>query len=86
MPPNQPACDAEEPGVLVLTNAGSAEAGRVPSNPLDHVEDANSRHTGGANFLFADGSARMITNGIRPAVWTALAARAGGEAYGASDF
>ncbi len=32
---------------------------------------ARSRHTGGVNACFGDGSIRFITNGINPAVWAA---------------
>ncbi len=38
-----------------------------------------SRHTEGANFLFADGSLRYVRNGIAPATYSALGTRAGGE-------
>ncbi len=86
VPPLVPAYDTEGPPVLVLTNAGTAADARVPNNPLGHVEDTNSRHTGGVNFLLADGSVRAINSGIRPAVWSALATRAGGETYGSGDF
>jgi len=39
---------------MVLTNSGSVEEGRVPNNALDHVEDANSNHSNGVNFLFGE--------------------------------
>jgi prepilin-type N-terminal cleavage/methylation domain-containing protein/prepilin-type processing-associated H-X9-DG protein len=38
-----------------------------------------SKHTGGANWTFADGSVRFLTYNITPAMWVALATRAGGE-------
>jgi prepilin-type N-terminal cleavage/methylation domain-containing protein/prepilin-type processing-associated H-X9-DG protein len=79
VPPRNPTYEAEGPPVMVLTNTGDAAAGRVPNNPLDHVEDSNSRHPLGVNFLFGDGSVRPIQNTIRPALWVALGTRAGGE-------
>src|SRR5437867_2496572 len=54
VPPQNPGYDDEGPPVLVLTNTGTAADARVPNNALDHVEDSNSRHTQGVNFLFAD--------------------------------
>jgi len=38
-----------------------------------------SRHSAGANMLFADGSVRFATNNISAAVWSALGTRAGNE-------
>jgi prepilin-type processing-associated H-X9-DG protein len=70
----------EAEGVMVLTNSGTVAEGRVPNNSLDHVEDANSNHTQGVNFLFGDGSVRSISNSISPAVWVGIATRSGGEA------
>ncbi|MBX9679745.1 MAG: DUF1559 domain-containing protein [Gemmataceae bacterium] len=80
VPPQNPAYDYEGPGVLVLTNSGTVADGRVPNNPFDHVEDTNSNHTQGVNFLFGDGSVRSIRNAISPAVWVGITTRSGGEA------
>src|SRR2546421_30441 len=79
VPPQNPGYDDEGPPVLVLTNTGDVADARVPNNPLDHVEDTNSRHPQGVNFLFGDGSVRVIQNTIRPVLWEALGTRAGGE-------
>src|SRR5262249_37617867 len=54
VPPQNPALDQEGPPVLVITNTGTVADARTPNNPLDHVEDANSRHAGGVNALFGD--------------------------------
>ena len=82
---NNPALGVEGPGVLVLTNSGAASEGRVPNNPLEHVEDTNSRHSQGVNWLFGDGSVRGITNSIAPATWVAVTTRAGGEVVTLAD-
>jgi prepilin-type N-terminal cleavage/methylation domain-containing protein/prepilin-type processing-associated H-X9-DG protein len=75
-----PALGFEASGVMVLTNSGTVAEGRVPNNSLDHVEDANSNHIQGVNFLFGDGSVRSIQNTISPALWVAITTRSGGEA------
>ncbi|MCI0460656.1 MAG: DUF1559 domain-containing protein [Gemmataceae bacterium] len=78
-PPLNPAYEDEGPPTLVLANTGEAADGRVPNNPLGHVEDASSRHPQGVNFLLCDGSVRVINNTINPVTWESLGTRAGGE-------
>jgi prepilin-type N-terminal cleavage/methylation domain-containing protein/prepilin-type processing-associated H-X9-DG protein len=39
----------------------------------------SSRHTGGANFLFADGSIRFVRQSLSPQAFSAMGTRAGGE-------
>ncbi len=85
VPPLNPTFDTEGPPVLVLTNTGEADEQRVPNNALDHVEDSNSEHADGVNFLFCDGSVRIINNMINPHVWQALGTRAGAEVIDALD-
>jgi prepilin-type N-terminal cleavage/methylation domain-containing protein/prepilin-type processing-associated H-X9-DG protein len=79
VPPLNPAYEEEGPGILVLTNSGTVQDARVPNNALNHVEDSNSNHSQGVNFLFGDGSVRSIPNTISPVVWVAITTRAGGE-------
>ncbi|MEX2113749.1 MAG: DUF1559 domain-containing protein [Pirellulales bacterium] len=85
VPPSNPEFEVEGPPVLVLTNTGEAEEARVPNNPLDHVEDSNSEHADGVNFLFCDGSVRIIGNLVDPRLWQALGTRAGGEVFDAFE-
>src|SRR5207253_5813972 len=79
VPPKNPTYDNEGPPVMILTNTGTADDGRVPNNEWDHVEDSNSNHPLGVNFLFGDGSVRCINNEINPELWAAIGTRAGGE-------
>jgi prepilin-type N-terminal cleavage/methylation domain-containing protein/prepilin-type processing-associated H-X9-DG protein len=54
------------------TNAGSTYSHKA----------ARSRHSGGVNVLFGDGSVHFIQNGIALATWRALGTMNGGEVVG----
>lgn len=71
---------ADEAQALVL---GSAD--HRPNDPAAHPEDFWSRHASGVNVVFADGSVRMASSSIQPAVWQALATRNGGEPQMSED-
>jgi prepilin-type N-terminal cleavage/methylation domain-containing protein/prepilin-type processing-associated H-X9-DG protein len=55
------------------------QASHTPSSGNMNDQDAASRHPGGTNFLFGDGSARFLKNSISLNVYKALSSRAGGE-------
>jgi prepilin-type N-terminal cleavage/methylation domain-containing protein/prepilin-type processing-associated H-X9-DG protein len=57
-----------------------------PNSPSAHVEDFYSRHPQGVNFLFADGSVRIINNSIAEATWLAIQTRAGREVVSGTDY
>ncbi|MGE3821840.1 MAG: DUF1559 domain-containing protein, partial [Isosphaeraceae bacterium] len=71
--------DPEESFNMVIGPLGEEDGPRTPNNPRAHVEDYWSRHPGGVNFLFADGSVKFIKNTINEAVYHALGTRNFGE-------
>ena len=56
-----------------------------PNDPNGHAEDFASRHNHGVNFLYGDGTVRVIHSAINPTVYQALATRAGNEVVGVPD-
>ncbi|MFN0052961.1 MAG: DUF1559 domain-containing protein [Planctomycetales bacterium] len=59
-------------------------ADHTPNHPSNHIDDFGSYHTGGAQFLLGDGSARFISDNIDLRTYQSLATRAKGDI--ASDF
>jgi len=74
--------DGESVALFVLGHTGEPGDAHKPNSPTPHAEDFTSRHSGGVNFLFGDGSVRFITDSIDDDTWVRLGTRAGGEAPG----
>ena len=47
---------------------------------------ASSRHPGGVNALFADGSVRFVKDSVSPVTWRALGSVGGGEITSADSY
>jgi prepilin-type N-terminal cleavage/methylation domain-containing protein/prepilin-type processing-associated H-X9-DG protein len=78
--------EPEESYTMVLGPVGLEDLPRTPNYPSAHVEDYRSRHPGGVNFLFADGSVRFVKDAINERVYQSLATRSGGEVLGFDQY
>jgi prepilin-type N-terminal cleavage/methylation domain-containing protein/prepilin-type processing-associated H-X9-DG protein len=56
------------------------------STSLATYSNADSRHPGGVNTLFADGSVRFIKSSISQPIWWALGTKAGGEVISSDSY
>jgi prepilin-type N-terminal cleavage/methylation domain-containing protein/prepilin-type processing-associated H-X9-DG protein len=82
------------PGAFVSAGAGgftdeddeSASAGRAAPGTAAFVGGFSSRHPGGGNFSFGDGSVRFLKNSIAPGVFRLLGNRADGEILDSDKF
>ena len=76
-----------EAGEAVLwTQPEGLKATKVGNATGSSLFDAGSKHPGGFNALFADGSVRFIKLTINSQVFQALISRAGGEVVGADSY
>lgn len=55
------------------------QSGHTPNSPFSDDRDISAPHIGYANFLFADGSVRLITEAIDFDLYSWMSTRAGGE-------
>ncbi len=69
--------EGEEAGQRIL---GSMD--HVPNDPAAHFDDFSSHHTGGAQFLMADGHVRFVSENIDSVLYKAVGTRQGGEVIG----
>lgn len=67
---------ANEPAARVVGVADHA-----PNHPGGHFEDFRSYHTGGVNFLRADGSVRMYSQTMDNLVYQGMSTISGGEVF-----
>ncbi len=90
MPPNQTVSTASRA-------TGFANAGQILPMDWDSIDEndggptymslaATSRHSGGVNALFADGSVKFIKSTINPVAWRALGSVQGGEVISADQY
>ena len=88
MPPNQT--------VSAVSRGGSNAGQNVPMD-WDWIDEndggptymslaASSKHPGGVNALFADGSVHFVKNSMSPVVWRALGTIAGGEVISSDQY
>lgn len=78
-------CDHAATLVNVHSGPASGEVPAVihpPNSPLCHVCQMYSEHTGGANVLLGDGSARFVSEFVNQDTWAALSSRAKGDQVG----
>jgi prepilin-type N-terminal cleavage/methylation domain-containing protein/prepilin-type processing-associated H-X9-DG protein len=68
------------------TGPEAAKAKAAKADPNLHVGGFSSRHPGGSNFLFGDGSVRFLKTSMRPKVFRNLANRADGELISADEY
>jgi prepilin-type N-terminal cleavage/methylation domain-containing protein/prepilin-type processing-associated H-X9-DG protein len=87
--PGWPRIDCEDSNVMILAHTGPSPDEQwidAPNIKNAGADDYWSRHPGGCNFLFCDGSVRFIKETINPHVFSYLSTRAGGEALSADQF
>jgi prepilin-type processing-associated H-X9-DG protein len=87
--PTWPVQDCEASNVLILGHTGPSPDEPwidAPNNRKAGVDDFHSRHPGGCNFTFCDGSVRFIKDTINPQAFSNLATRAGGEVVSEDSF
>lgn len=73
----------------VLAHTGPLSPGKpvhLPSRALGCMADFGSAHRNGTNFLLVDGSVRFLSEQLDPAIFSALATRAGGEFVNQTEF
>ena len=81
--------DCEPAAAFVLSHTGP-DVNQVwidtPNFKQAGADDYASRHSGGCNFLFCDGSIHFLRDSINPKIFSALSTRKGGEVVSSDQY
>ncbi|MBX6316115.1 MAG: DUF1559 domain-containing protein, partial [Isosphaeraceae bacterium] len=69
--------------ILLPPNSKNADCTQTSETGMFAVR---SRHSGGANILFCDGSVRFIKDSVNQVTWWALGSKAGGEVVSSDSY
>jgi len=88
LPPTDPNASAYLPnGKPTAALAATVKPTNPPQPPgLPYMSVMGSKHFGGLNMLFADGSVRFLKNSINPTIWYGLQTIRGGEVIGTDSY
>ena len=97
MPPNMNVSAVSQATGCAASGVPCANFGQKVPMDWDSVDEndggptymslsASSKHSGGVNSLFADGSVRFVKNSVSPVTWRALGSIAGGEVISADQY
>jgi prepilin-type N-terminal cleavage/methylation domain-containing protein/prepilin-type processing-associated H-X9-DG protein len=84
-PPNQIACTNPSEASYTFSGTTYSDSNLYEVGPLGSAPP-NSRHPGGVNEAFADGSVHFMKNSVNLNSWWALGTRNGGEVIDASSY
>jgi prepilin-type N-terminal cleavage/methylation domain-containing protein/prepilin-type processing-associated H-X9-DG protein len=71
---------------IMTPNQQACTFGGESPHPARTLTGASSKHPGGVNVAFLDGSVKFIKDSVSPVTWWAIATRSGGEVVDAASY